>query len=74
MVLHYNDAVTQEDYNSEVNISRKMQAGALMPIYMAPGVDVSMDIVKALNASMPAASAPAAATTTATPATPTRMP
>ncbi|MGL4550740.1 MAG: OmpH family outer membrane protein [Gemmataceae bacterium] len=59
MVLHYNDAVTEQDYNSEPNISRKMQAGALMPIFMAPGVDVSMDIVKALNAQMGAA-APAA--------------
>ncbi|NBO91530.1 MAG: OmpH family outer membrane protein [Planctomycetia bacterium] len=55
MVLHYNDAVTEQDYNSEQNISRKMQAGALMPVYMAPGVDVSMDIVKALNASMTSA-------------------
>lgn len=52
MVLHYNDAVTEQDYNSEQNISRKMQAGALMPIYMASGVDVSIDIVKALNAQM----------------------
>ena len=50
-------AVTEQDYNSEPNISRKMQAGALMPIYMAPGVDVSMDIVKALNASMAAPAA-----------------
>jgi Skp family chaperone for outer membrane proteins len=51
MVLHYNDAITEADYNSEPNISRKMQAGALMPIYMANGVDVSVQIVQLLNQS-----------------------
>lgn len=60
MVLHYNDAITEADYNSEPNISRKMQAGALMPIYMAKGVDVSYEIVMALNQ--------AAATSSSTPA------
>jgi Skp family chaperone for outer membrane proteins len=55
MVLHYNDAVTEADYNTEANISRKMQAGALMPIYMAKGVDVSYEIVQMLNQSSPAA-------------------
>jgi Skp family chaperone for outer membrane proteins len=57
MVLHYNDAVTEQEYNSEPNISRKMQAGALMPIYMASGVDISYELVKTLNAAMPAAPA-----------------
>lgn len=52
MVLHYNDAITEQDYNSGPNIARKMQAGALMPIYMSPGVDVSVEIVKTLNAGM----------------------
>jgi hypothetical protein len=31
-----------------------MQAGALMPIYMAAGVDISYELVKTLNAAMPA--------------------
>ena len=68
MVLHYNDAITDADYNSEPNISRKMQAGALMPIYMANGVDVSVQIVQALNQSAGGGGG------TTTPATPTPKP
>src|SRR5262245_34433526 len=67
MVLHHNDAVTEQEYNSEPNISRKMQAGALMPIYMAAGVDISYELVKTLNASMGGGGTPAPATGTPRP-------
>jgi outer membrane protein len=50
MVLHYNDAVTQEDYWSAANIARKMQTGALMPMYMTGGLDISANVVQTLNA------------------------
>jgi Skp family chaperone for outer membrane proteins len=50
MVLHYNDATTQADFDSPMNIARKMNAGALMPLYVANGMDISMDVVNALNA------------------------
>lgn len=49
MVLHYNDAVTQDEYWSPQNILRKMQAGALMPMYIANGLDISANIVSTLN-------------------------
>lgn len=55
MVLHYNDATTQEEYWSPTNIARKMQAGALMPMYMANGLDISANIVATLNAAAPGA-------------------
>jgi Skp family chaperone for outer membrane proteins len=49
LVMHYNDAVTREDYNSAMNIARKVQTGALMPLYAAPGMDISVDVVNMLN-------------------------
>jgi len=60
LVLHYNDAVVESDKNSATNIARKMTAGACMPMYMLPSLDISQDIVNALNAKYPVAtSAPA---------------
>lgn len=50
VVMHYNDAITNDLYFSNENIARKMGAGALMPIYMGHGVDISMDLVRNLNA------------------------
>jgi Skp family chaperone for outer membrane proteins len=55
LVLHYNDATTEADYNSPANIARKMQSGACMPLYAAPGMDISNEVVAALNAAYPAA-------------------
>lgn len=51
MVLHYNDATTSEEYWSPQNIARKMQAGALVPMYMGTGIDISANIVSTLNSS-----------------------
>ncbi len=60
LVLHYNDAVLESDKNSATNIARKMTAGACMPMYMLPSLDISQDIVNSLNAKYPVpASAPA---------------
>jgi Skp family chaperone for outer membrane proteins len=60
MVLHYNDAVLDSDRNSAANIARKMAAGACMPMYLTPGLDISQDIVNTLNAKYPTtATAPA---------------
>jgi Skp family chaperone for outer membrane proteins len=63
MVFHYNDALTDEDYLSAPNIARKMQAGALMPIYKANGVDISMHVLDTLNKSLGAVSMPGSAST-----------
>jgi Skp family chaperone for outer membrane proteins len=68
LVLHYNDAVTKEDYFSPMNISRKVQPGALMPLYAAPGLDISTEVVNMLNYNLrPAAGAGAAPATNAAP-------
>jgi Skp family chaperone for outer membrane proteins len=71
MVLHYNDHVKPEDYWSAANIARKMQAGALMPMYYVAGLDISQEVINTLNASYKAAPRPAvgaAAPATGTPA------
>lgn len=49
LVLHYNDAVTKEDFLSARNIARKLNTGALMPLYMMDSMDISRDVVKLLN-------------------------
>ncbi len=51
MVLHFNDAITQQDYWSAPNIVRKMQGGPLMPMYYAGSLDISADVVTTLNSS-----------------------
>jgi Skp family chaperone for outer membrane proteins len=51
LVLHYNDATDPRDYWSGPNVARKMQAGALMPLYYTAGMDISQDVINTLNAS-----------------------
>jgi Skp family chaperone for outer membrane proteins len=57
LVLHYNDAVLESDKNSAANIARKMSAGACMPMYMLPTLDISQEVVNVLNAKYPVAAA-----------------
>jgi hypothetical protein len=49
LILHYNDATDDAEPRSEANITRKMQARALIPIFTAPGIDINSDILTALN-------------------------
>jgi Skp family chaperone for outer membrane proteins len=58
MVLHYNDAVTPEDFMSPQNIARKLNTGALMPLYAAPGMDISREVVEMLNYNLRPSTAP----------------
>jgi Skp family chaperone for outer membrane proteins len=60
LVLHYNDAVTREDFLSTQNIARKLNTGALMPLYWNKDMDISMDVVRLLNYNVSATSAPGA--------------
>ena len=56
LVLHYNDAdeVTQKaDFMSPANVARKMQAGACMPLYITPGMDITAALVQNLNLRSP---------------------
>jgi hypothetical protein len=49
MVLSYNDATTSQEYWSPMNIMRKLQQGACTPLYFTRGMDISADVVTALN-------------------------
>jgi Skp family chaperone for outer membrane proteins len=50
LVFHYNDAAEDSDeYWTPANVARKMQAGSAMPVYMAPGLDITKEIIKILN-------------------------
>jgi len=58
MVLHFNDAVAQADYYHPLNVQRKLQTGACMPMYVAPGMDITNTISAMLNQRLGATSAP----------------
>jgi Skp family chaperone for outer membrane proteins len=49
LVLHYNDATAPADLDIPANIHRKMQAPGCTPLYAAPGIDISKEIVAVLN-------------------------
>jgi outer membrane protein len=50
LVMHYNDAMPDSpEFNSPANVLRKVQAGATMPLYMAPGMDISKEVLEILN-------------------------
>jgi len=49
LVLHYNDAVTKEDFFGARNIARKLNTGALMPMYWSPSMDISQAVADMLN-------------------------
>lgn len=58
MVLHYNDAVTPEDFLSPQTIARKLNTGGLMPLYIQQNMDISQEVVKILNYNVSATSPP----------------
>jgi Skp family chaperone for outer membrane proteins len=58
LVLFYTDAVTEDDFYNTNNLQRKLsQPGALMPMMVAPGMDITDVVIEALKK----AHAPAAA-------------
>ena len=52
LVLHYNDAITHEDFFSAQNVARKLNTGGLMPLYTKEDMDISQDLVALLNQRM----------------------
>lgn len=49
-VLHFNDALPNSpEYYGAENIARKMQAGANIPLYVRPELDISPVVLKQLN-------------------------
>jgi Skp family chaperone for outer membrane proteins len=61
LVMHYNDALDQSEMWSAPNIARKLQAGACIPLYFQPGMDISTQVVQMLNQSYQAGLHPAPA-------------
>lgn len=60
-VFFYNDAITPEDLMHPANVQRKLlQPACLMPMFAAPGMDISAYIVDNLNRAYPPSAAPAA--------------
>jgi Skp family chaperone for outer membrane proteins len=49
LVMHYNDAVTPADLLHPMNIQRKLQTGACMPMYYVPGMDITDAVAAMLN-------------------------
>lgn len=49
LVMHYNDAVTKDEFLSAQNIARKLNTGAFMPLYTAADMDLSKEVVDILN-------------------------
>ena len=50
VVMHYNDVPNDSsDFYSAGNVSRKIQAGACIPMYLAPGIDITTAVTTLLN-------------------------
>jgi Skp family chaperone for outer membrane proteins len=49
MVLHFNDAVAPAEYYHPLNVQRKLQTGACMPMYVAPGMNITDIVSRMLN-------------------------
>ena len=48
--MFYTDAVSEADFYNPTTLQRKLtQPGALMPLIVAPGMDVTEAVVEALN-------------------------
>ena len=57
LVMHYNDALTETERKSAPNIARKMQAGAFMPVFIEPSIELSEVILEELHKDMEMSSA-----------------
>jgi Skp family chaperone for outer membrane proteins len=52
LVLHYADAAPDApEYWQPANVARKLQMGACFPLSIAPGLEITREVVAALNAS-----------------------
>jgi Skp family chaperone for outer membrane proteins len=49
LLLHYNDATSEEEMNCVQNITRKLNTGGLTPVYAVPGIDISKGVTDLLN-------------------------
>jgi len=49
LVLQFNDAAEEAEGNSPATIARRLQAPGCLPLYAAQGMDISKEILAALN-------------------------
>jgi Skp family chaperone for outer membrane proteins len=49
LVLHFNDAIVPQDLHSPMNVQRKLQIGACMPMFSHPQMDITQAIITMLN-------------------------
>jgi Skp family chaperone for outer membrane proteins len=51
LVMHFNDVPIESasEYYNPMNVSRKIQAGACIPMYIAPGMEITKQVYEALN-------------------------
>jgi RNA polymerase sigma factor (sigma-70 family) len=50
LVLFYNDVVTEADFYKPATLQRKLtQPGALMPMIVSPGMDITDNVIEVLN-------------------------
>jgi Skp family chaperone for outer membrane proteins len=49
LVLHFNDAIVPQDLHSPMNVQRKLQIGACMPMYSHPQMDITQAVITMLN-------------------------
>lgn len=52
LVLHYNEPAAKAEFYKPANLLRKVQAGACVPLYATPGLDISEEILRDLNERM----------------------
>jgi RNA polymerase sigma factor (sigma-70 family) len=59
LVMFYADAVTEADFYNPNNLQRKLtQPGALMPMVVAPGMDITEAVIEVVDRTAPAGSRP----------------
>lgn len=74
LVLFYSDAKEEPDLHAVGNIERKLGNGACMPMYAAPGMDISDFVLNYLNKMVPDLSPPSGTPTTGGPSPPAPAP
>ena len=47
--MHFNDAIDAADIYNPMNVQRKLQIGATFPMYAAPGMDITNQVIEMLN-------------------------
>jgi Skp family chaperone for outer membrane proteins len=53
LIFHYHEPLDKVEFDSSQNIARKLNVGALVPMYWSSGLDISREIVMSLNQNAP---------------------